>query len=92
MADHIIKRQERDRVDFLDQRLLKKPRIFKHHTETNSNQIYKQAQQKKLDVMRNWEANEMEIDHYVKNMSTMTISNMYYRHYNPTALKLLKPT
>ena len=37
MADHIQDRLERDRVDYLDNRLLRKPRIFKHHTETNSN-------------------------------------------------------
>lgn len=92
MAEHIQERLERDRIDYLDQRLLKKPRIFKHHTETNSNQIYKKAQQKKLEVLRNWERQELEINEYVKNMSNMTISNMYYRHYNPTALKLLKPT
>lgn len=37
MADHIQDRLERDRVDYLDNRLLRKPRIFKNHTETNSN-------------------------------------------------------
>ena len=37
MAEHIQERLERDRVDYLDNRLLRKPRIFKHHTETNSN-------------------------------------------------------
>ena len=92
MYEHIQERLERDRVDYLDQRLLKKPRIFKHHTETNSNQLYKKSQQKKLDVLRNWERQELEINQYVQDMSNMTINNMLYRHYNPTALKLLKPT
>ena len=55
MSEHIQDRLEKDRLDYLDQRLLKKPRIFKHHTETNSNQLRKENQLKKLDVLRAWE-------------------------------------
>ena len=92
MSEHIQDRLEKDRLDYLDQRLLKKPRIFKHHTETNSNQLRKETQLKKLDVLRAWERKEFEQYQYVNNMSNMTVSSMEYRHYNPTALKLLKPT
>ena len=92
MADHIQERLERDRVDYLDTRLLRRPRIFKQHTETNSNQLRKNSQLKKLDALKAWERNELEINQYVANMSNMTIDSMKYRHYNPTALKLLRPT
>lgn len=92
MSQHIQDRLEKDRVDYLDQRLLRKPRIFKHHTETNSNQLRKDAQLKKLDLYNAWERKEFDISQYVKNMSNMTVENMQYRHYNPTALKLLRPT
>lgn len=92
MSEHIQDRLERDRIDYLDQRLLRKPRIFKHHTETNANQLRKETQLQKLDVLRAWERNEFEINKYVANMSNMTIDTIKYRHYNPTALKLLRPT
>ena len=43
-------------------------------------------------MLNAWERKEYDINQYVKNMSNMTVENMQYRHYNPTALKLLRPT
>ena len=62
MSQHIQERLEKDRIDYLDQRLLRRPRIFKHHTETNSNQLRKDAQQKKLDLLHAWERKEFDIN------------------------------
>ena len=52
MDDHIEEKLEKDRSDYLDQRLLRKTRVFKNHTETNANQLRKETQLRKLQMIR----------------------------------------
>lgn len=41
--DHVEQRKENDRIDYLNNRLMKAhPRIFKNYVETNTNQLRKE--------------------------------------------------
>ena len=43
MHEHIENQLEKDREDYLDQRIISKKRIFHNHTETNANQLRKET-------------------------------------------------
>lgn len=46
------------------------PRIFKNYVETNTNQLRKEIQLKKLERINNMEKNELHIQDYLKNNQT----------------------
>ena len=52
MTEHVENQWEKDRQDFLNNRLLKsKPRVFKNYIETNANQLRRDVQHKKLNAL-----------------------------------------
>ena len=62
--NHIEEKREQDRSNLIHQWLYGQPRTFKNFMDTNSNQLRRQYQQKKLAYLNAFEEKERELSNF----------------------------